>query len=667
MSPTCPVTAGKAHRRSAFIAIGVFCFPSLGASVASPAPNTDWQSRVSPALVRTYEAATNVPQKSSVAEPRPSPASTVRVDASGRVQVDVHVDCTADPPVAALKAAGLKVTAAVRLAPTCVVEGWVNPASLPKIAGVPAVERVTTPSYSLHKPRRTPATPAAPSIQGAPVPGSSTIMSLPAGILQAAVNPAIDATAIAISHAGTYIGQTGVSGTGVTVGVMSDDATNLSVIQSRAELPVVNVIPSSASPSPTDEGTMMLEEVYAMAPGASLAFCGPQTTVEYLSCLQGLAAAGATIVVDDIAYYDEDLMSSTGQFAQSVQSFLTGNPSVLLFTVTENFNGSYWEGNYTPVAIASLGAGYNSLTCPVTNQTDYYAGAAFQLTVTVGGTYPMWLQWADSWGQNTSNFEVYAVDVTTKQGSCLSAAGSANTYFGGDPVLVAGDTYDVLIATPDASLAGKFVKFFVGGDGATALNPSTPGSIVSPQAFVPGVALVGAVDGSDGIGDTIEPYSGRGPITLQFPTASSIQAPSFVSEDAVYVDTAGTLFTPWSDGNFHGTSAAAPNAAAVAALISSAFPTLTPKELMGYLQTGAVLLGATSPDSIYGYGRVDAMGALAVIPAPSITSLSGVSLVCCAASPASATLRRWSRGSWHLWVDGSASPILERAVGPPSH
>jgi len=39
------------------------------------------------------------------------------------------------------------------------------------------------------------------------------------------------------------------------------------------------------------------------------------------------------------------------------------------------------------------------------------------------------------------------------------------------------------------------------------------------------------------------------------------------------------------------------------------------------LQTGATALGGTVPDGIFGYGRVDALGALATVPTPTISAL----------------------------------------------
>lgn len=98
---------------------------------------------------------------------------------------------------------------------------------------------------------------------------------------------------------------------------------------------------------------------------------------------------------------------------------------------------------------------------------------------------------------------------------------------------LAAATYAVFIATPDQSLGGKFMKLLIGGGGATPLSDSTPGSVVSFQAFVPSVMTVGAVIGSDGLGTAIEQYSALGPTTLEYPAFAQLQAPMFVAPDAV--------------------------------------------------------------------------------------------------------------------------------------
>ena len=70
--------------------------------------------------------------------------------------------------------------------------------------------------------------------------------------------------------------------------MQSSGVYSLSTIQARGELPesVQVLYPSGDTTQITaDEGTMLLEVVHAIAPGAKLAYCGPTTFVDFTSCM----------------------------------------------------------------------------------------------------------------------------------------------------------------------------------------------------------------------------------------------------------------------------------------------------------------------------------------------------------------------------------------------
>jgi hypothetical protein len=471
-------------------------------------------------------------------------------------------------------------------------------------------------------------------------------------------------------RADQFVAQTGANGAGATVGVQSAGISSLQTIQGRGELPTVQVVkPSDGVSSPTgDEGTALLEEVHAVAPGSGLAYCGPNTFVEYTSCLSQLIAAGATILVDDLIFPEQDLLSSDSSAVQAIGHLLAQQPTVALFTAQGNYNGSYWEGNYSPVALSSLGR--PPLTCPSNGvtQTDYYVsefdGAPSQLlTVLQSSSTPFAFAWADPPGHNASKFDVYWVDGSdsTKSG-CLSTASATDTQVAMNIAFTNG-TYSLYIATPDASPGGKFLKLWVGGDGLTSVSKPTTGSIVTPQAFTSGAVTIGAVNGSDSVGNKIESFSSLGPIAVAFPQAARIQAPVLVAPDGIYVDAAGTYFAGnlFPDGNFYGTSAAAPNAAAVAALIRGAFPGLTASQLVSALKAGAVQLGSASPDGTFGYGRIDALGALGTFPVPTITSLPNSALMAGSSSP-SYPFTVSGTGALHFSVTSSNTSSIPASI-----
>ena len=67
---------------------------------------------------------------------------------------------------------------------------------------------------------------------------------------------------------------------------------------------------------------------------------------------------------------------------------------------------------------------------------------------------------------------------------------------------------------------------------------------------------------------------------------------------------------------FFGTSAAAPHAGAVAALILQADPSLTPAEVASLIQNTSTDRGSAGYDNTYGYGLVDALAAVDSLEAP---------------------------------------------------
>jgi hypothetical protein len=591
------------------IALPALLFLSVAAQAALP----DWTSRVAPRLLAIWTDAEAAPADKTaqrLAAPRAGePNAAARFDQQGRVQLVVHYDCAAPPPTRSLAAAGLAVSAAAHLPPLCSIEGWLRTSDLPELASLGAVRSVDLPTYSrIIKP-------------------VTRSFSRP----QASVSAVIDGNAVTITHADQFIATTGKNGAGVAIGIMSDDVASLALIQSRNELPQhITVLsaaaPGSPKPAPTDEGTMLLEELHAVAPGARLLFCAPQTDVEYVSCLSELIAAGATIVGDDLEYPAEDLMSAESSLAQGVAALLAQNPYVLLFSAAGNENESFWQGSYTPMHLAS------PLTCNVNGQADAYAqsfdGSPYEkLTLYDKLSAPIYLQWADPFGQNISNFDLYVMDQNRQVLECIPGAGRRAVFDSINDAHLPRGIFHFAIGTPNKEFAGKFLKLFVYGDGAAVLGSATSGGIASPQKLLARVTTVGAVYGGDGVADAIEPYSATGPIELEYPTPQSLQAPALVAPDGVYVDTDGTFFAAGSAQLFYGTSAATPNAAAIAALLRATFPGLSAARILGALQNGAAQLGAAAPNGIFGYGRVDALGALQSLPRPSVSGVTSLSIV----------------------------------------
>jgi hypothetical protein len=149
--------------------------------------------------------------------------------------------------------------------------------------------------------------------------------------------------------ADSYRGATGMDGTGITVGAISDSVNQvdntadgnpdkgIAESQRTGDLPAsgVNVLQDGSSGS-TDEGRGILEIVHDVAPGASLAFTtaiqGPQAMAKGIVDLA--TKAGAKVIVDDVSFPDEPFLND-GLVAQAVDQVVNQN-NVLYVTSAGN-------------------------------------------------------------------------------------------------------------------------------------------------------------------------------------------------------------------------------------------------------------------------------------------------------------------------------------------
>ena len=150
--------------------------------------------------------------------------------------------------------------------------------------------------------------------------------------------------------------------------------------------------------------------------------------------------------------------------------------------------------------------------------------------------------------------------------------------------------------------AGILPVFAAGNGGPYANSSYSPAN--NPSAFA-----VGATDNND----QIYAYSSRGPSTCG---GSVSPFPDMVAP-GVNVRTTDLWGSYASET---GTSLAAPQVAGGLALLLSAYPNLAAEDQEAALIHSAVDLGATGPDAVYGYGRLDLLSAFSwLASAPTAT------------------------------------------------
>ena len=496
----------------------------------------------------------------------------------------------------------------------------------------------------------------------------------------------------------------GVDGSGVTVGILSDSfdrdptaATHAAQDVASGDLPgagnpcghtaPVGVFDDSlGSSEATDEGRGMAQIVHDLAPGARIdfatAFAGETAFAE---SIRDLASAGASVIVDDVGYFEEPFFQD-GPIAVAIDE--VAGKGVAYFSAAGNDNLFEEEplksGKFNANEIGSWEAPAfrDAAECPaalklvalteVCLDFNPAAGAGnedntFGITVQEKEKLTVDVQWAEPWDGVHSDIDAYLLDeagVPLKEGTALVGKDLNNLAQEGTPACEAqlelecqkpvevfswentGAEQEVQLVVnrcfgtcnPGADSARKpRIKVTLlqngGGVSATEYPKSSGGDVVGPTIFghagAASTVAVGAVQA--GVANAPEFYSSRGPVTHYFgpvngsapaaPLVQGIPKPNLAATDCGRT----TFFFPSKKTpgifRFCGTSAAAPHAAAVAALVRQANPSLTPAQVLAAMVAAAKPVGAFGPNAV-GAGLVDAYGALggaALPPEISIT------------------------------------------------
>lgn len=427
----------------------------------------------------------------------------------------------------------------------------------------------------------------------------------------------------------------GSDGTGVKVGVISDGVDSLSSVEATGDLPPdVQVLPGQAGSG--DEGTAMLEIVHDLAPGAALVFATANPdTATFAQNILNLAAAGCTVIVDDIVYLDESPFED-GPVAQAVNTVTAAGVTYFSSAGNEGNKDSgtsgTWEGDFKangtlPAAEAGVahdfGDGGQSLKVQSANADSVIL---------------IWAEHSDlTHGFASTDFDLYDMDNTLT--NVIDASTDRQDGVGGDdfPFEFISKTFDgerlVVMKFADGTTSSvpmfNLIVFRGQVDPALATNGATRGHSASVAAFsVAATPAASPFDPSKPNGpypglftaaDQVEVFSSDGPrrIILDGATGNELtpgnrtktggvvrQKPDITAADGVSCAAPG--FNP-----FYGTSAAAPHAAAITALVKAAVPGLTPTQIRTALIASAIDIGAVGVDRDTGAGIVMAQAALA--------------------------------------------------------
>lgn len=462
-------------------------------------------------------------------------------------------------------------------------------------------------------------------------------------------------------------------GAGVTVGVLSDSYDTARLGTGTPATEAEDDVLSGDLPGPagsctgqqlpvdvldegpkgrSDEGRAMLQIVHDLAPHADLAFATAFESEEsFAQNIERLArpvaegGAGADVIVDDVGWFEEPFFQD-GPVAVAIDRVSAEGVSYLSAAGNNNLFDSggreiaSWEAPAfrdslaCPEAVKKLG-GFNGFHCmdfdPSPSSDD-----TFGITVGPKQVLTVDLQWAEPWNGVVTDLDAF---LLAAGGQLLAKAPADNVSPTGTqrPVEIlqweneSSSPKVVQLAINRFSGLNPRLKFILlqngGGVSATEYPQSSGGDVVGPTIFGHAGAESGISVAAVPYNNSakVETYSSRGPVTHLFgPVDGPIPAPPFgvpktiAKPDLAATDCGATTFFAFlSSGTwrFCGTSAAAPHAAVVAALVRQAKPSLSEQQVRDALEKHAVAVGGF-PAKAAGAGLVDAFAAIGGLPGP---------------------------------------------------
>ncbi|AMR28608.1 hypothetical protein A0257_16885 [Hymenobacter psoromatis] len=426
-----------------------------------------------------------------------------------------------------------------------------------------------------------------------------------------------------------------LDGTGVRIGVLSDsfNALNGAAADIAAgDLPAAGV-KVLLDDGTTDEGRAMCQIAHDLAPGSPLSFAtannGEGDFANQIIQLASAAGGSCRVIVDDIGYFTEPFFQD-GIVAQAVTQVVSQGATY--FSAASNDANNSYEN--TAPAFVNDAQGVGRLNFSTTGTTD----VAQRFVVANSQDLTLPLQWSDPFYTTTgvkTDLDMYLIRVrasgVVQKGDTVASSTIDNIKyqypleiisFSNDTTQTHSTAFDLVIARRAGTANPSRLKYIneLNGLSPTLVGPTEwqtySGTIVGHQAATAAMA-VAAVPYYNPL--VPEPYTSLGKPTILFaPNGSALatpevrQKPNFAAVDGVNTSFFYTGADIENDGfqNFFGTSAAAPHAAAVAALLRQSEPTLTPAQVYARLASTARLIGSTAADPLTGAGLLDAFTAI---------------------------------------------------------
>ena len=432
--------------------------------------------------------------------------------------------------------------------------------------------------------------------------------------------------------ANTYRSTLGPNGSGLKIGIISDGTTAFATSQGTGNLPAnLNILPGqvgSCTTSTCNEGTAMLEIVHDLAPGAELYFATANPNIaRFAQNVRDLRAAGCDIIIDDVFYFVETPFQD-GQAPAVISNTSAGVVIQAVKDVTAAgamyFSSAGNQGNQddnTASCYEGDWADGGTLAGAVAGNVHNFGGGAQSSLIQTGAGNPINLYWADPLGGSSNDYDLYVFNnaLTLVQASSTNIQSGTQDPFEqvAGSVNVTNNRVVILKKTGEASLFFHItINANGGGKLGTSTNGTTKGHSIPVDAYSVSATPAQAPGPFPGVftgANTTETFTSDGPRRIfffedstaitpgVFSSAGGIlrQKPDITAADGVSVTGAGGFPT-----TFFGTSAAAPHAGAIAALLKSGLPTPTNAQIRTALTSSAIDIETVGVDRNTGAGII---------------------------------------------------------------
>jgi subtilisin family serine protease len=323
------------------------------------------------------------------------------------------------------------------------------------------------------------------------------------------------------------------------------------------------------------------------------------------------------VIVDDVAYLDEPFFQDGSALDTAVEQVVA--EGVSYFTAASNEGTDFFQSAFAPIetTLPGLPGRWAVANFGTSGQPAPY----LTLTVPKGGSFAIDLQWDQPFatiGSGHGAANSLALALYTVGNQLIGTAGTLGLGQNPEQLLqftnTTGQTGLKLVVVSNSFARPSLFKLIAYGNATIVNADAGQGSgTVAGHEMVQDANTVGAMAYSAtpafGGNDTIEGFSSVGPGEELFDSQGNRLATPVDTGKVSFDAPDGSMTSVFEP--FYGTSAAAPNAAAVAALMQQANPDLTPGQITTMLDDSAIAA----------HGAAGGVGA-GLIQAPDAVSLA---------------------------------------------